>query len=123
MLRGPRKDRDADEAIGRSKGGLSTKIHAACDALGNPIAVALGPGQQNDIRGADKLLPGVLARRPQAVTADKAYDADARMLDPLRKAGIEAIVPSRKSRLLPRQIDPHLYARRHLIENFFGRFK
>jgi transposase len=109
--------------LGRSKGGLSTKIHAACDALGNPISVALGPGQENDIEGTDKVLEPVLARQPRALLADKAYDADARVLDRLSAEGIEAVIPSRKGRLRPRTIDLHLYARRHLIENFFGRLK
>lgn len=83
----------------------------------------MGPGQENDIEGTHKVLAPVVARRPGALIADKAYDADARVLDRLREAGIQAVIPSRKSRLRPREIDRHLYARRHLIENLFGRLK
>jgi hypothetical protein len=52
----PKKDGE-NQAIGRSKGGLSTKIHALVDALGNPVAFFLTPGQAHDLQGADALLP------------------------------------------------------------------
>ena len=48
--------KDDDQAIGRSKGGLSTKIHALVDALGNPLRFLLTPGQAHDLIGADALL-------------------------------------------------------------------
>ena len=70
-----------DEAIGRSRGGLSTKIHASVDALGNPTGFPLTPGQAHDLEGADALLPELAA---DALIADKAYDAEARVLRPLR---------------------------------------
>ena len=63
------------EAIGRSKGGLSTKIHATTDALGNPLSLQLTPGQACDLDGADQLLPDLVAK---TLLADKAYDADDR---------------------------------------------
>ena len=50
-----------DQAIGRSRGGLSTKIHALVDALGNPLAFLLTPGQAHDLVGADALLPQMAA--------------------------------------------------------------
>ena len=59
------------EAIGRSKGGLTTKIHATTDALGTPTGFHLTPGQAHDLVGADALLPGLEA---DALLADKAYD-------------------------------------------------
>ncbi len=62
-----------DQAIGRSKGGLSTKIHTLVDALGNPISFFLTPGQAHDLQGADALLPQVKA---DILLADKAFDAD-----------------------------------------------
>ena len=76
---GAQKKDSANQAIGRSKGGLSTKIHAAVDALGNPTGFHLTPGQAHDIEGADALLRGLEA---DALLADKAFDADERLVNP-----------------------------------------
>jgi transposase len=73
-----------DQAIGKSKGGLSTKIHALVDALGNPLKIILTAGQVHDLAGADALVPGMEAG---ALLADKAYDADERVIEPLEAAG------------------------------------
>lgn len=110
------------ECIGRSKGGLTTKIHASCDALGNPTGFHLTPGQAHDLQGADALLPALLANI-QALLADKAYDAQERVLDLLKKAGITAVVPPKSNRQEPREYDHDLYQTRHLIENFFAKLK
>jgi transposase len=109
-----------DQAIGRSRGGLSTKIHALVDALGNPLAFRLTAGQTHDLVGADALLPQMAADR---LIADKAYDADARVLEPLARAGKTAVIPPRSNRLIPRDFDRELYKERHLIENFFCKLK
>lgn len=113
------KDREA-QAIGRSKGGLSTKIHTVVDALGNPIKFALTPGQACDLDGSDILLPGLEAK---TILADKAYDADERVIEPLLAEGKEIVIPSKKNRAEPRTIDKELYKARHLIENFFCKLK
>ena len=55
--------------------------------------------------------------------ADKAFDADARVLEPLAAAGKTAVIPPRTNRSSPRGYDRELYAARHLIENFFARLK
>ena len=55
--------------------------------------------------------------------ADKAFDADARVLEPLAAAGKTAVIPSRTNRSSPRDYDRELYAARHLIENFFAKIK
>src|SRR6202171_685820 len=70
---GRTKKAGEDQAIGRSKGGLSTKIHALVDALGNPLDFILTPGQAHDLQGADALLPDMAA---EVLLADKAFDAD-----------------------------------------------
>src|SRR5580658_7347104 len=116
---GPKKDGE-DEAIGRSRGGLSTKIHALVDALGNPVGFHLTGGQAHDLVGADELLPDMKA---DVLIADKAFDADKRVLQPLADAGKKAVIPSKANRKQPRKFDRHLYAARHLIENFFARLK
>ena len=115
-----RSKKDRDQAIGRSRGGLSTKIHALVDALGNPLAFLLTAGQAHDLAGADELLPHMAASR---LIADKAFDADARVLEPLARAGKSAVIPPRPNRLTPREFDRHLYKERHLIENFFCKLK
>lgn len=109
-----------DQAIGRSRGGLTTKIHALVDALGNPLAFLLTAGQTHDLVGADALLPQMAADR---LIADKAYDADARVREPLARAGKAAVIPPRTNRLAPRDFDRDLYKERHLIENFFCKLK
>jgi len=82
-----RSKKAEDQALGRSRGGLSTKIHALVDALGNPLRFLL-PGQ-DDLAGADALLPHMTANR---LIADRAFDADCRVLDPLAAAGKSAAI-------------------------------
>lgn len=114
------KKNGSNQAIGRSRGGLSTKIHAVVDALGNPTAFALTPGQACDLDGADRLLLGIEA---EAVLADKAYDAEDRVIGPLQTAGKEIVIPPRRNRNKQRHYDKELYKARHLIENFFCKLK
>jgi transposase len=99
---------------------LSSKIHALVDALGNPLAFVLTAGQVHDLTGADALLPQMAAPR---LIADKAYDADARVREPLAHAGKSAVIPPRPNRLAPAAFDRHLYKERHLVENFFCKLK
>jgi transposase len=99
---------------------VSTKIHAVVDALGNPLAFKLTAGQEHDLVGADALLPQIAAN---TLIADKAYDADERVIDRLAKAGKTAVIPPRRNRTTPRDFDKHLYQARHLIENFFCKLK
>ena len=114
----PKKDQN--QALGRSKGGLSTKIHALVDALGNPLRFFLTPGQVHDLAGADALLPEMTAN---LLIADKAYDADERVIEPLAAAGKATVIPPKKNRTAPRQFDQELYKARHLVENFFCKLK
>ena len=90
------------------------------DALGNPTSFALTPGQAHDLEGADLLLPAIQA---DTVIADKAYDADERVIRPLQQAGKAFVIAPRSNRQNPREYDRELYQARHLIENFFARLK
>ena len=90
------------------------------DALGNPTGFSLSPGQAHDLEGADALLPDLAA---DALIADKAYDAEERVLKPLEKAGKAAVIPPKGNRKAPRSYDKDLYKARHLIENFFAKLK
>lgn len=96
------------------------KIHATCDGLGNPTGFHLTPGQAHDLEGADVLPPGIDA---DTVIADKALDADERVIEPLRKARKTIVIPPKSTRTTPREYDQDLYRARHLIENFFARLK
>lgn len=78
------------------------------------------PGQACDLDGADVLLAEIKA---EAVLADKAYDADKRVIEVLKEKGIEAVIPPKSNRKEPRDYDRHLYIARHLIENFFAKLK
>lgn len=99
---------------------MSTKIHTLVDALGNPIAFFLTPGQAHDLQGADALLPEM---RADTLLADKAFDADERVIEPLLAAGKSPVIPSKSNRKLPRLLDKEMYKARHLIENFFCKLK
>jgi transposase len=90
------------------------------DALGNPTGFFLSPGHACDLDGADVLLVNVPA---DIVIADKAYDADDRVIRPLEQAGKHCVIPPRSNRKHPRPYDQELYKARHLIENFFARLK
>ena len=59
----------------------------------------------------------------EQLIADKAYDAGARVLEPLQRVGIEAVIPPKSCRKEPRGYDKEMYKNRHLIENFFGKLK
>jgi transposase len=114
------KDGGAGEAIGRSRGGLSTQIRATVDARGNPTGFALSPGQAHALDGADALLPELAADVP---IADQAFDAEERVLRPLDQAGKTAVIPPEANRRNFRPYDRDLYQARHLLENFFAKLK
>jgi transposase len=99
---------------------LSTKIHTLVDALGNPVSFFLTGGEAHDLVGADHLLPQMQA---DMLIADKAFDADERVIQPLEAAGKAAVIPPKANRKSPRSYDRHLYKARHLIENFFAKLK
>lgn len=90
------------------------------DALGNPTGFHLTPGQAHDLDGADVLLADTPAA---SVIADRAYDAGERVVEPLRRAGKDIVIPSNPTRKVLRNYDRDLYKARHLIENFFARLK
>lgn len=111
--------KNGDQPIGRSRGGLTTKIHALVEGLGNLARWQLTAGQTHDITQARDLIMGVPA---QTVAADKAYDADA-LTQSITQAGAEAVIPPRENRCQTRHYDRHQYKHRNLIERFFCRLK
>jgi transposase len=115
---GARK-KEGDQAIGRSRGGLTTKIHALVEALGNLARWRLTPGQAADVTEAEPLLEGVEAK---AVAADKAYDSQA-LIDVITARGAQAVIPPRANRTQSRHFDRHIYKARNLVERCFCRIK
>ncbi len=99
---------------------MSTKIHTLVDALGNPVGFHLTGGEAHDLVGADHLLPDMQA---DTLIADKAFDADKRVIEPLAAAGKATVIPPKANRRSPRPFDRERYKARHLIENFFARLK
>jgi transposase len=89
------------------------------DALGNPVAISLTPGQAPDLGQAEPLLEDV---DPKAFLADKAYDADA-LIEHLDRRQITPVIPPKANRSKPRQTDFALYCERNLIERFFNNLK
>ncbi len=98
---------------------MSTKIHVATDALGNPVRLLFGPGQRNDITKAHDLVEGFAA---EAVIADKGYDAD-HLREAVRKREAEPVIPSKSNRRAPLPYDKALYKERNLVERFFNKLK
>ncbi len=107
--------------MGRSRGGLSTKIHAAGDALGNPVRLIGSPGQRNDIALAHDLIED-LARQAQVTIADKGYDAD-HLCESIAESGAQVVIPPKRNRTAKRDYDRDLYKERNLIERFFNKLK
>jgi transposase len=105
--------------LGRSKGGLSTKIHAATDALGNPVRFILTGGERNDITQIEPLLEGLKAGH---VLADKGYGGQ-RAMDAIAAAGAKPVVPRRTTTAKWRSFHATMYRDRNLIERFFGKIK
>lgn len=106
--------------MGRSRGGLTTKIHALVDAAGLPIALKLTEGQAHDGRSAQDMLASLTAG--QILLADRAYDSDA-LRQTLDQRGAWANIrpmPGRKN--LP-PFSPFLYRYRNLVERFFNKLK
>jgi transposase len=88
--------------------------------LGNPTGFTLTAGQAHDLDGADLLLREIEA---EVIIGDKAFSAEDRVIQPLKKAGKGIVIPSKENAKEPRDYDKDLYKARHLIENFFAKLK
>jgi transposase len=106
--------------MGRSRGGLTTKIHAVVDANGLPITLKLTPGQAHDGRSADDMLDTLAPG--QTLIADAGYDSD-RLRAELKRRRAKCCVkpmPNRKKKYRPRR---ETYRKRNAIERFFNKLK
>lgn len=135
-------DEPSHHAIGRSRGGLSSKVHQLVDGLGRPLVVLVGPGQANDSPMFPELLshlsvdrcgPGRPRTTPDAVLGDKAYSAKAHR-ELLRSRGIKAVIPEPSDQIgnrkrrgsrggRPPAFDADLYKNRNVVERSFNTVK
>lgn len=125
----------SDHALGRSRGGFSTKIHLLCDGHGHPLHFALSPGQAHESTLLDALLEGADARLldgdgepvawPLALAADKGYRAD--WIDQyVMDLGIRPVIPSKENEdrdARPIEFDREAYRRRNIVERLIGWLK
>jgi transposase len=105
--------------MGRSRGGLTTKIVALVDALGNLVRFLLLPGQAHDMKGVAPLIRDVSFG---ALMADKAFDANW-LLEELDERGASAVIPPKSNRKQQRVYDTEACKWRHLVENCFAKIK
>nr|WP_257017377.1 IS5 family transposase [Streptomyces sp. Ag82_O1-15] len=128
--------------LGRSRGGLTSKIHLACDSIGRPLAFTLTGGNTNDCTQFTAVMeairvprigPGRPRTRPAHVLGDKGYSSRA-IRTWLRRRGIGHTIPERadqvRNRLRrgsrggrPPTFDKQLYKRRNVVERCFNRLK
>jgi transposase len=115
----PCTSKQEEEGLGRSCGGFSTKIHAVCDAPGNPLRFIITAGQRHDVSQAIGIIDGLKA---EPLLADKGYDSD-ELRECVESCGIQAHIPPRCNRIEERHYDEELYKERHKIECLFGFLK
>ena len=106
--------------MGRSRGGLTTKIHALVDAEGRPVALKLTEGQAHDGRSAADMLAGL--GKGQVLLADRAYDSNA-LRTTMTAQGAWANIKPVSRRVDKPAFSPFLYRYRNLVERFFNKLK
>jgi transposase len=119
-LGGGRKRGEQKQAIGRSRGGRNTKIHAIADAKGRLLSILLTGGQAHDCPPAQRLIRRT--KPAKKLLGDKAYDS-APLRRWLKARGTKPVIPSISTRKRRFRLDRKSYKQRHLIENAFGRLK
>ena len=115
-----RKRGEKKQAVGRSRGGRNTKIHALADAKGRLIAILLTGGEAHDCPVAERLIRRV--KSPERLLGDKAYDS-AELREELDERGTKPVIPNRCNRKQPFSFSKRLYKLRWRIENAFNRLK
>jgi transposase len=106
------------QVLGRSRGGFTTKLHAVVTERGELVRYVVTGGEVADITQAR----GLVRHRSSAVLGDRAYDSNA-CLAHVEALGAKAVIPSRRNRREPRELDTALYSQRNVIERWFGRLK
>ena len=109
-----------DHAIGRSRGGLSTKINALVDQDGLPLRIVLSAGQASYKASVEALIDGLMPSL--ALVAVRGYDARA-VIDLVASRGGCAHIPTQRDRKVQRSIDPAIYRQRNVVERYFCKLK
>jgi len=115
-----RKRGEQKQAVGRSRGGRNTKIHALADAKGRLIAILLTGGEAHDCPVAERLIRKV--EPAESMLGDKAYDS-AELREELDEQGTKPVIPNRSNRKQPFSFNKRLYKLRWRIEAAFNRLK
>jgi transposase len=115
-----RKRGEQKQAVGRSRGGRNTKIHALADAKGRLIAILLTGGEAHDCPVAERLINRVEAA--ERLLGDKAYDST-ELRDELEQRGTRPVIPNRSNRKCPFPFSKRLYKLRWRVESAFNRLK
>ena len=112
-----------DEAISKSIGGNSSKIHMIVDACGNPYEFLITDGTTHDAKVAPELLSKVSLKATEYVSADKGYDSD-NLRETITQQSVKAIIPKKRNTTANNNhMDWYIYRIRHLVENVFARLK
>ena len=114
-------EKTENKAIGRTKGGLNTKIHAIVDGLGNPVAFLLSAGNDNDSAHAIELMD-MTDIAGSNLLGDKAYGTK-EILAYIKDHGATVVIPPKSNAKEPWPVDYYLYKERQLIECFFQKIK
>ena len=109
-------EKTADKAVGRTRGGLNTRIHAVVDGLGNPVEFLLSAGNDRDSAHVVELLEKVKISGSH-VLADRAYGARA-IREYISEHGASYVIPPQSNVFEPWPVDWHLYKERHLVDFF-----
>jgi len=110
----------SNQAIGRTKGGLNTKLSALVDNDGHTLWLSLEAGQRADVKAAQPVIEHL--QSGQHLVGDKGYDSD-ELRGEAEEKGVRTCLASRKNRKEKREFNRGYYRKRHRVENFFGRIK
>jgi transposase len=110
------QQKNGEQALGRSRGGFSCKVHVTVDGLGNPLRFRLTAGQRHDSTQADDLTDGFAF---EYLIADRAYAAQD-FVESLLERGIEVVIQPHQRAKAQREYDKWLYREQHLIECFIN---
>ena len=112
-----------DQAISKSIGGNSSKIHLAMNANGNPIEFIIGNGKTHNVKVAPNLIDALDLKETEILCADKGYDSEL-LREKIENTETKANIPKKcNSKSSSQHMDSYLYKIKHLVENVFARLK
>ena len=114
-----RTKKEGEQALGRSRGGYTSKIHVLVDGLGNPLRVCLTPGQRHDSTQAVSLIGDF---KFENLLADRGY-AGQEIVQYLVEQGMKVVIPPHQCAKTEREYDKWVYRERHLVECFINKIK